>query len=134
MLDELLSLQDNLEFIETYEASLNEAKSADEYRKGKKVQASKRAEEARNASALKVVSKVQDLLEEQWKDFVLADQECFKTWRSECPRSRSPLCNELLKEYVTSPSKAKKAVITDIAETINTFCPNISESVVGFHS
>lgn len=86
MLDELLSLQDNLEFIETYEALLNEAKTADEYRKEKKVQASKRAEEARIASALKVVSKVQDLLEEQWKDFVLADQECFKTWRSECSR------------------------------------------------
>ena len=86
MLDELLSPQDNLEFIETYEASLNEAKAADEYRKGKKVQASKRAEEARIASALKVVSKVQDLLEEQWKDFVLADQGFFKTWRSECSR------------------------------------------------
>jgi hypothetical protein len=134
MLDELLSPQDNLGFIETYEASLNGAKTADEYRKEKKVQASKRAEEARIASALKVVSKVQDLLEDQWKDFVLADQGFFKTRRSECSRSRSPLCNELLKEYVTSPSKAKKAVITDIAETINTFCRNISESIVGFHS
>jgi hypothetical protein len=45
-----------------------------------------------------------------------------------------PPCNELLKEYVTSPSKAKKAVITDIAETINTFSRNSSESIVGFDS
>ena len=75
MLDDLLPLQDNVEFIETYQASLEEANAADEYRKAKKVQASKRAAEARIESARKVVSKVQHLLEEPWKDFVLANEE-----------------------------------------------------------
>lgn len=133
LLDELFPPQNNPEFIETYEASLDEAKAVDEYRKEKKVQASKRAAEARRASALKVVSKVQKLLEEPWKDFALANKEIKWGGKSgPCLEFHSPLCNELLKEYVTTPSKAKKAVIANIAETINTFCRNLLERFVGF--
>lgn len=133
MLDEMLPPQDNSEFIRTYESSVEEAKAAVEYRKEKKKEASERAAERRMASSLRILQKVQDLLEEPWKHYVLNYEETPGSNRkSPCLKFRSPLCNDLLGEYVTSPSKAKKATIIDIAKTINTHCQSISERLLGF--
>lgn len=132
MLNELLPEQDTSAFVETYEASVEEAKAVEVYRKEKKANAAKKAAEARKASSLRVVAKVQDLLEEPWRNFILEHQETGYKGKNPTLGFSYLYCNELLKEYVTSPSKAKKSVITDIANQINDACRNISDSLLGF--
>lgn len=132
MMNELLPEQDTAAFVETYEASLEGAKAVDLHRKEQKKKAAKKAAESRNANVLQVVTKVQDLLEEPWSEFVLEHRETGCKGKRPSLKFSSPFCNELLKEYVTYPSKAKKSVIVDIVRQINDACRNISQRLLGF--
>lgn len=71
------------------------------------------------ANSLKIVAKIQDLLEEPWKDWALSHVATGITGKRPCLAFRQPLCDQLLRPYVTAPSKAKQAVIIDIASEIN---------------
>lgn len=129
MLDEILPPQDNSEFLQAYDASEEEAAAAVEYRKAKKKEASQKAAEKRLSSSIKILSTIQGLLEVPWKGYALTYEETHGYDRkSPCLEFQSPLCNELLKAYMISPSKAKKCAIAGVANTINTFCKNISEN------
>jgi hypothetical protein len=73
------------------------------------------------------VSKVQELLEEPWKEFALTNAETGFMGKSPCLTFKSPFAEELMETCVISPSKGKRTVIVNIANTINRLLQTINE-------
>jgi hypothetical protein len=111
--------EDYSAFVHAYEDSQKEAIAAAQARKVKKEKSRTDAAERRTRNALHVVSKIQDLLEEPWKEFSLANTETGLMGKSPCLTFKSPLAEELMKTCVISPSKGKRTVIVEIANTMN---------------
>jgi hypothetical protein len=115
------------EFVQAYDDSQEEAKAAEKYRLVKKERARTEAAERRKRNSLQVVSKVEDLLDEPWREFALSHTETGFTGKSPCLAFKSALCGQLMNEFVISPSKAKKSIIKEIADKMNRCFQSISE-------
>lgn len=127
MVSHLAPEQDYKEFVQTYDDSQEEAKAVEQFRLEKKERARTEAADRRKRSSLQVVSKIKDLLDEPWWEFALSNTETGFTGKSPCLIFESPFCDELLRECVISPSKAKRSVIKEIAAKINRYFQSINE-------
>jgi hypothetical protein len=116
-----------LAFVQAYEDSQKEASAAAQARKEKKEKSRTDAAERRKRNSLHVVSQVQDLLDEPWKEFAMTNTETGLMGKSPCLSFTSPLVEELMKMCVISPSKGKRTVIIDIATTINRLLQTIHQ-------
>jgi hypothetical protein len=127
MVSELPPEQDYKEFVQAYDDSQEEAKAAEQYRLEKKERSRTEAAERRKKSSLQIVSKITDLLDDPWWQFALSNTETGLTGKKPCLAFESPFCDELLRELMITPSKAKKSVIKEVAAEINRYLHSINE-------
>jgi len=119
MLNHLPPMDEYMEFVRAYDDYTELAKIAEKKRYEKKKKATKVASDNRQQKSRQIVAKVEKLLDEDWRDFALRNTQTNQTGKQPCLRFSSGLSNALLKQYVTSPSKAKKAIIQEVADNIN---------------
>ena len=127
MVNKMPPEQDYKDFIQTYDDSLEQAKAAERYRLEKKARSRTEAAERRKKSSLQIVSKIKDLLDDPWWQFALNSTETGLMGKNPCLKFESPICDELLKELMITPSKADKRLIKEIAANINRYLQSINE-------
>ena len=111
---EVPPLEDYTEFVSICQEMKARAKKAEEERYEKKEATAMRTKENRKKKVDQMIAKLAALLEEPWREDALKYKETkIRVWFD------SPLVDNLLKVYVIAPSKMRKKILQEIAESIN---------------
>mmetsp|Transcript_17989 Transcript_17989/g.39328 ORF Transcript_17989/g.39328 Transcript_17989/m.39328 type:complete len:568 (-) Transcript_17989:678-2381(-) len=118
------SAEEYCEFNDTYAESIERAKRAMEEREEKKRKASQRTKDNKRAKIDKMISDLEALLDEPFRDAALDRRNVeyrygVKTSKLPCIRFSVPFVDSLMEQYIITPSKIRKKILKEIAGNIN---------------
>jgi hypothetical protein len=113
---------DYADFLEAYEELKDRAQAIAGERLQKKQKAKEDAASRRTASVLKMVTDINSKLNDSCRDFVLDYRSGYSRY---CIQFQSTFVDNLLKDYVRSPSKFKKKTLLEIADKLNVSCADL---------